>query len=532
MAESDLAFAMARQLAAWGVEAVFGVTGDDLLPFLDALARAGGIRYIGAAHETGAAFMAAAYAELSGGLGVCAASAAGSVNLLAGLAAAGLDRVPVLALTGQADRAGIGTPAKQYYDQQQAFAGFAAYTELAADAAGALRLLIRAMSRALLLGGAAHLSVPKDLWREKVRAEPGGMPAAVTGRRAAGAGDPGHAAALMRAAKRPLLLVGKAARGMAEEVRALASAWGAGVAVAQDAKGVIPDDWPEVVGGIGEAWTPALVSEADCVLLIGEAGFEQSYLPPAPIIQLHTDPARIDDRYLWDSLAGGIGELITVLLGRLAGRQTDPSWPGRIAAAHAKRMRLAAADRENEARPIHPARLMAALARTAAADAVIALDEGAFNHWFDRGFIAKSQRVLLSTKWRSMGYGLPAAIAARVRDDKKQVIALVGDGGLLMSLGELATAAKYRLPLTVVVVNNRIYGLEMDKTLAGGLEPVGLSLPAVDFARAAEAFGLQGYRVTEPGDLERVLGGAFSRGEPALVDVICADARLPMAGGG
>jgi len=278
---------------------------------------------------------------------------------------------------------------------------------------------------------------------------------------------------------------------------------------------------------IGEAWLPSLVAETDCILLIGSASFEERFLPRAPVIQVENQPWLIDDIYLWDSLAGDIPFILQTLTRRLQGCQPDPDWQEKIAFARKERQATIAADARNSDRPLHPAHLMASLNDVVPKDAIITVDIGAFNHWFDRDFLAVEQKILLSSRWRSMGYAVPAAIAAALCCPDKKIIALTGDGGLLMSLGELATAVKYRLPITVIVVNNSLYALEKDKTLAAQLQPLGLEVPAPDFSQYARACGARGFHVEEPAALEATLCQALDLPEPALVGVICQDARLP-----
>lgn len=534
----NLAEAVARQLKAWGVTVLFGVAGDDLLPFLDAVAREGGLRYIGAAHEAGAAFMATAWGKLTGKVGVCAASAAGTVNLAEGLAQAYLEQAPVLALTGQVATAKLGTPAKQYFSQQALLAPFTGFSELVTEGQAGVRLLLRALSRAALGPTVAHLSIPSDVWTQPVSATPAARPTllAPTGEGAeaiveagggAARGDLERAAGTLRQARRPLVVVGSRSPGFRPALERLVQAWGAAVVVAQGAKGVVPDAWLPVVGGTGEAWTPSPVPECDCVLLAGAASYEEPFLPSAPIVQLAASPRDLDDRRLWDGLAGDLPRLLAELAGRLAGYAPDPAWGARVAAAHAEREALVAADRDRPGTPVHPARLMATLSGVVAPDALLSLDEGAFLHWFDRDFLATGQTVLVSSGWRSMGCGLPAALAGQARYPERQVIALVGDGGLLMSLGELGTAAAHRLPVKVVVVSNRRYGLEADKAAVRGLSPAGLEVSPVDFSECARACGLRGFTVEEPASLEGTLRQALDEPGPALVDVVCQDVRLP-----
>ncbi|MHB9093562.1 MAG: thiamine pyrophosphate-dependent enzyme [Eubacteriales bacterium] len=255
------------------------------------------------------------------------------------------------------------------------------------------------------------------------------------------------------------------------------------------------------------AFTDALAQEGS---IRGSATFEEKFLPRVATIQLENMPWQINDIYLWDSLAGDVSYIINLLTEGLKGYTPDPTWSRCIASAKKQLTEI-----------------IAALNHLVKEDAVITIDEGAFNHWFDRDFQASNQRILLSSRWCSMGAGLPAAIAAQARYPERQVITLVGDGGLLMSLGELAVAVKYKLPITILVVNNRLYGLEKDKTLAAGLTPLGLRVQAPDFSRYAEACGAAGFRVEDSARLTEALRQALALPGPVLVDVVCADVRLP-----
>lgn len=518
-----------RDLAGWGVPVVFGVAGDDILPLLDAFAREGSPRYVAATHEANAAFMAAAWGALTGQPGVCVAGAAGVVNLLEGLAEAALDRVPVLALTGQLDTGKLGSRAKQYFNQQRVAAEFAVTTELVADAPAGVRLLHQALAVAWLRRGVAHLSVPGDLWTRPVQAVPSRRPALLGPPVSPGEvrGDVARAAALVRRARRPLLVLGREAAPAAEAARRLGEAWGAAVVVAQDARGVVEESWPAVVGGVGEGWLPDLVGEADGVVLVGTASFEAGYLPRAPVIQVTADPGEVAPAYLWDSVTGDPGVVLAGLAGAAAETEPDPAWQARIAAARRAWDELRAADLGRGDRPVHPARLMAELGAALPEDAVIALDEGALGHWFARDFRAARQRVLLSAWWRNMGAGLPGALAAALAFPGRTAVAVTGDGGLLMSHGELVTAVRYSLPVKVIVVRNGVYGLERDKAAQAALKPVGLELAAPDFRRYAESCGVAGFRVEDPAELRPVLNQALSLAGPALVEVACADVRLP-----
>lgn len=162
-----------------------------------------------------------------------------------------------------------------------------------------------------------------------------------------------------------------------------------------------------------------------------------------------------------------------------------------------------------------------------ARDGIVALDVGDHTVWFNRIFSGDSQTILTSGSWRTMGFGLPAAISAKLAQPERQVIALVGDGSLAMSLSEFLTAVRYRVPLTVVVMNNGYLAMEKDKMEMKMMDPTLTAITNPDFAKFAEACGGKGFRVERPADLENALNEAVNSNQPALVDVITSPVKFP-----
>ncbi|HEY9576540.1 MAG TPA: thiamine pyrophosphate-dependent enzyme, partial [Pseudobacillus sp.] len=169
-----------------------------------------------------------------------------------------------------------------------------------------------------------------------------------------------------------------------------------------------------------------------------------------------------------------------------------------------------------------------ALDRTVAKDAILTLDTGNVTIWMNRNFRPrKEQAVLFSGYWRTMGFGLPAAMAAKLEKPEKQVIAVVGDGGLQMTLADLLTASRYELNITVVVMNNHALQMERDKLKAQGGKEVGVELTNPDFVKVAEACGWKGFRPESDTDLESVLQEALNTNSPTLVDIRTQQAAFP-----
>jgi pyruvate dehydrogenase (quinone)/pyruvate oxidase len=518
------------QLAAWGVKTLYGVSGDAIFPLLDSVARQQALNFLPTIHEFSAAYMAVTEARLSGRPAVCTAtSGPGTVNLLNGLAEAYRDRVPVLAITGDVKSAALGLNVKQGINQQQLLAAVTGYSAVVRDPGKALPLLQEAMRVAAEQQTAAHVAIPKDIFK---------MPAAGTLQPLPPAFRPSVPpardfepfAGRLKSFSRPLILAGQEARTAAAETVQLADQLGIGIILAQGARGIVPGAHPLVLGGLGEAYIPAPLNQADVILMIGTAPYEMNYLPPnIPLMQIAPGPEYIRDAPVQPAaaLTGDIPVILQKMGSSLAGYRPATQWRSILAAAHHDWLRQVKEDSQDYIIPLAPRRLAAELNRFVSPDAILAMDVGEFMHWFDRSFTGHRQRLLLSGYWRCMGSALPAAIAAKGLYPDKQVAAITGDGGFLMSMYELVTAVKYRLPVTIIIFNNGKYALEEHKMQAGGLIPAGVDLPGHDFALFARACGADGYSIKDPAELTRVLPEALNSGRPALVDVKVSASEPP-----
>jgi pyruvate oxidase len=525
-----VAEALIKLLHQNGIDTVFGVIGDTVFPLVDALGKQSDVKFYGASHESAAAFMASYYAKLTGKTGVCiAASGPGSANLVNGLADAYFDKAPVLAITGQVQLKMIGTNAKQYINQQALMQAVSKSSELVTDAESVLPVIAKAISKAVIEHTVTHVSVPVDLFMQKVP-KPKFPESEI---KTSVLREDGYAealedvVALLQSCQRPLLIIGKAKQAWRESLVNFAEKIGAGIILAQQAKGIVPDRHPAVIGGIGEAYVPAFLNEADCILLVGNASFETVFLPgSARVIQVVDNQENLDYSMLNNWILGDVGQIIKDLSQRL-GHNRNQDWHNKIVQEKQQLEKMIMNLGQNKSTPIHPAYLMTTLNNAIPGDAIIVCDIGGFIHWFDTYFQAEDHTVLVSSHWRSMGGGLPGALSACISQPGKKVVSLVGDGGLLMSLSEIATAVKYQLPVTVVVANNHQYNLEKNKMEVKGLTPFGCDITVPDFATLAKSFGAEGSNVTEPQQLENVLREGISSDKPFVVDVHLDQISLP-----
>lgn len=516
------------QLAEWGVERIYGVLGEAIFPLMDAMTRQDKIEYISATNETAAAFMASYEARLTGKLAVCAASAGpGAVNLLNGLADAYLDGSPVLAITGQVETKRIGTRTKQYFDQQLLYRNFSGFTSLLADPASAAEILALAARSAYIDFSPGHITVPKDVFAMPVSVDTLPADAVEIRNPPVFSGSNEKILETIRNSRQPLIVIGKAAEEAVYQVLALAHHLGSGLVVAQEAKSTIRGSFKRNLGGIGEVCPPPIIKEADCIILVGNAFYEQKFFPEkAKLIHLAERPENINVN-AHASATGDLGLLIEVIMHDLEDYAVNEEWVARLKKEALRVKQVVAQAREDNSRPVTPLRLMSGLNAVVPPKSVIALDVGEFSHWFDLGFMMENQEVLLSSMWRSVGCGLPAAVGAKLADRERKVIAITGDGGMIASMSELLTCVRYNLAITIIVVKNQVYSIEKNKMAAEGLKPFGHELTTPDFVQFAKSCGAEGYRIEDPDEIEERVRQAVESDRPVLLEVICAAVDLP-----
>lgn len=524
---------MLDQLSLFGVKRIYGVVGDATLGLIDALAKQDNIEYIAVKHEATAAFMASAEAKLTGGLGVCTATMGpGATNLLNGLGDAYADKAPVLAITGQAASDKIGTEYPQYIDQQELMKPFAAYSANLASPDATIEVLQKAARTSLGQRVVTHLSVPKDIFEMPAKGEPRPLPDVIEGASIFTKESLEQATRIMKTAKRPMILAGSGAALASEELEKLAHLWGAGILASLGGKGLFDESSPHVLQGIGEGGNPYagnLFREVDVVLLAGTKWWPEGYVPTdARIIQIdrHFDkfvkgiPAEL-------GIIGKTEDVLPFLTESLQGFSRSEDWVARCTEVKEKWAAENEKEGNTEGYPAHPARIIRAIDRTVAPDAILALDTGDNTVWTNRNFRQKEQTVLFSGYWRTMGFGLPAAMAAKLAKPEKQVVAVVGDGGLQMVLADLLTATRYGLDITVIVLNNESLQMERDKLKVAEKKEVGVDLTNPDFVKLAEACGWKGVSPSSDSELESLLEEALNTNAPTLVDIRTAQVFFP-----
>ncbi|WP_134700190.1 thiamine pyrophosphate-binding protein [Ammoniphilus sp. YIM 78166] len=522
------------QLHNYGVEYIFGVSGDAILDLLSELSKQSQLKFISTRHESAAGFMASSYAKMTGKLGVCiSTSGPGMANLLNGLGDAYSDHTPVLAITGQVPTNKIGTHSKQYVDQQRFIEPLAVYSSLVADQEAIVPLLNRAVTTAIKQKGVAHLSIPKDLFAKTQSQDlvPGNP--FIYRQPLTDLNNITKSAQFLSQCKKPMIYAGKGAYGCREEIRQLAEKLGAGVVCSLGAKGIIPEKFEWMVGGIGEGGSmqaSRLLNDCDGLLIIGAMWYPKTFMSTdIPFVQIELEPDHIHvDKNLYSALLGDAQEILGPLTDSIQ-KDANSAWVQKIQEARNEWLKELALEKEDHSVPISPARVMAVLEQAADPHAIITLDTGDHTVWFNRAFATDRQDILFSGTWRTLGFGVPAANAAQLLFPDRQVIAIVGDGGFAMNLSELSTTVMNQLPVKIIVLNNSSYAMEKNKMALTGLNPFGDKLYNPQFSKIAEAFGIQGIRIEQPDQLQAAIHTMLNTPGPVLLEVISSTQPSPLS---
>jgi thiamine pyrophosphate-dependent acetolactate synthase large subunit-like protein/rubredoxin len=511
-------------LAAWGVSLVFGIPGTSSLGLVDAVRKRADMRYIVVRHEENAAMAASAFNKLTGGLAACLTIAGpGATNLATGLYDAKEDGASVISLNGQGEMQYTGPGGFQEIDQDAFFRPVTVFNNTIAGPEMTATILEKALRLAVLGRGVSQVSVPNDVQKEPLAATLCRRETCIPDREILPPErELRRAADLVARGKNPVILAGWGAFPESDLVLALAGRIKAPVITTFRAKGILPDDNPwfvSVLGTVGMPEARTLAQAADPLICLGVGFSKQTNVPlDRPMVQVDLDPVKLGKGTASVSLWGNCHAVLPKWIGMLQPRE-DPSALSRIAA-----MKVAIRDRlESEADPhavpVRPPFIMKVLSDTIPEDAVITIDVGENGWWFGRNFRMKRQRFAMSGYLATMGFGLPAAIAAKLAYPEKGVFCITGDGGFAMAMAEVATAVKYRLPMVIVVLDNRELGMIRVEQQMEHYPNFGTDLHNPDFAAYGDACGGKGIRVTRPEELEPAVRQAMDLDTVVIVDV-------------
>ena len=525
-------------LRASGVRRVYGLPGDSLNGFTDALRRDGEISWQHVRHEEAAAFAASGEAAMTGELAVCAASCGpGNLHLINGLFDAQRSRVPVLAIAAHIPRVEIGGAYFQETHPQELFRECSVYCELVSIPEQLPRLLQMAMRAAADIarrgcGGGAGRGLPGrghgDTSPISVRSTSSVVCPDATSLAAA--------AAVLNSAKSVTILAGAGCQGAHEEVVALAGALKAPIVHSLRGKEFLEYDNPYDVGMTGLLGFSSgyrAMEHCDALLMLGTDFPYRQFYPPAgvPVIQVDLRGEHLGRRRAVDvPLVGAVKDTVKALL-PLVTSKPDTDHLDRMRGHYSRaRKRLdALADQRRDTAPVHPQLVAATIDRMASDDAVFLADVGSLTVWAARYLTMNGRRRLLgSFNHGSMANALPQAIGVQASQPSRQVITLSGDGGVGMLLGELITLHQQQLPVKVVIFNNGALAFVELEMKAAGIVNYGTDLENPDFAALAQSIGLYGVRVEKPDDLGAAVRDALDHPGPAVVDVVTSREELSL----
>ncbi|QID19124.1 ubiquinone-dependent pyruvate dehydrogenase [Nitrogeniibacter mangrovi] len=507
-----------------GAKRCYGIVGDTINHFTDALG-ATDLRWVHVRHEEVGALAAGGEAYMSGELAVCAGTCGpGSLHFVNGIFESHRNGAPVLLVASQVDRTEEGLGFPQAVDQKKIYEQCAVFCERISHPDQARRITVMAAQAALARRGVAVIVVNGDLLKAR---SADAVPWSV--HRFAPLVRPGddeldRLAAMIDAANRPVIYAGIGARGAHAELLALAAKIKAPIAHTSRAKEFVEPDNPYNIGMCGILGNRAGADAFDaCDLLLclgSDFAYTQFYPDEARIVQVDIDPAHIGRRTPVDlGLVGDVGATLRALTPRVAARPDDGWLTGARAQWQADLDTYAARSASGEDL-IHPQTVTATLDELAAEDAIFTADGGSPMVWLLRHLRANGRRrFLTSLAHGTMANAYPQALGIALAYPGRQVIALCGDGGLSMLMGDLLTLVQERIPVKLLVYNNHSLGfVEMEQRVEGMLDRyTGLHNP--DFEQLAQACGLAAWKVRQTSELASAMQAWLAVDQPALLDV-------------
>ncbi|HET8551608.1 MAG TPA: thiamine pyrophosphate-dependent enzyme [Gammaproteobacteria bacterium] len=542
---SDL---LVERLIEWGVDTAFGLPGDGINGFYEALrTHSDKIRLIHVRHEEAAAMAASGYGKFTGKPALCVATAApGAIHLLNGLYDARIDQSPVIAVTGMTYHDVIGTHFLQDINHDAVLRDACWYSQRVMGEAHVINVTDMAMRFAIAHRGPVHLSIPIDIQAGKsvtgdrtIKNPPGssGDILSQRQRRIPPREELQRAADALKGKKKPVIFAGAGARGAGDEVEQLAEKLGAPIVKPLLGKDCVPDDSPYCTGGyalVGTRPSQEAMADCDAFIMIGTSSPYIGFMPkPGSAVGVQIDdlPERLGLRYPVEVGLAGDAKLTLKELTPLLSRNDDRNFL-ETAQRNMRDWRDLMKERATVVSDDGHMKSEAVsywLSRALADNAILCGDSGTVTTLAARTELKRGQNFSFSGTMCSMAAALPYAIGAQVAHPDRQVVALTGDGSLSMMMGDLATCAQHNLPVKVVVVKNNLLGLIKWEQMAYlGNPEYGVDLAPIDFIKVAEGCGFKAFHMEKPDDCEKHLKDALNTPGPVLVEVVVDPNEMPL----
>ncbi|MEO9512188.1 MAG: thiamine pyrophosphate-binding protein [Flavobacteriaceae bacterium] len=531
--EDTVSDVMIETMVNWGVNTVFGMVGHSNLAVADAMMRQekkGKLKYFGIRHEGAAAFAASGYAKLTGKPAACFGIAGpGATNMFTGMWDAKVDRAPLLALSGQVNTQVVGTGAFQEVDLVKAFDSVSEFNHAVHLNSNHSELMSLAIKTALIKRDVVHLTFPDEVafTKKPEYATPQTPENRITPFNISPPKEMTQKAVdLLKASKRPVIIVGHGARFQMESIIAYAETLDCPVITTFKGKGLIADDHPLGCGVLGRSGTPIaswFMNESDLLLVFGASFSNHTGITPKkPIIQVDFDPLALSKHHKVDvALWGEIAETLVLLTAQTKGNTNTTSQRKEIADRWDYWKEEKASRLKDCGSALSSIALFDAMNKVIPDNAVIAVDVGNNTYSFGRYFEPKNQAILMSGYLGSIGFALPAAMGAWAAEgDKRPIWSVSGDGGLGQYLAEINTLVKYNMNIKHIVLNNSELGKISKEQRAAEVDVWQTSLSNPNFAKYAENCGALGIRVEKLEDLLPAMKTINEHKGPALLEVI------------
>lgn len=523
--EQSTAELIIKCLESEDVKYIFGIPGEENIGFMNVL-RNSSIKFITTRHEQGAAFMADIYGRLTGQPGVCLSTLGpGATNLMTGVADANLDGAPLVAITGQVGTDRMHVESHQYLDLVAMFAPVTKWNKQVVRPDTAPEIVRKAFKTAVNeKPGAVHIDLPENIAVMPAIGEP--LRHGRTEKSFASYSSIEQAAMAISRAKRPIILAGNGAIRADASTALIHMAERLNIPVANTfmGKGIIPYTHPLSLWTIGltqRDFVNTIIEKADLVIAVGYDLIE--YAPKKwnskgdiKIIHISAQKSEINKCYI--PLVEVIGDISDSLyeVTRRSSRQENPSYALEIKNELVKDYESYA---EDDSFPMKPQKVLYDLRQVMGEDDIVISDVGAHKMWVARHYhCIKPNTCIISNGFASMGIAIPGAVAAKLVNPDKKVVAVTGDGGFMMNSQELETAVRIGTPFVTLIFNDSCYGLIKWKQEERFGQSTCISFTNPDFVKYAEAMGLKGYRVTKSEDLAPILKEALAQEVPAIID--------------
>ncbi|MFN3740389.1 MAG: acetolactate synthase large subunit [Thermodesulfovibrionales bacterium] len=506
-----------RCLEKEGVDTIFGIPGEENLPLLEALTHSS-IKFITTRDERGASFMANAWGRLRKKPGVCLSTLGpGATNMMTGIADALLDFSPLVAITAQVPLSKIHEEYHQYIDVLSLMKQITKW-----NARIEPHSVSEIVSKAFRISmtekwGPCHLELNEDIAESKVEGQPlepieykypEVSPELIK-----------KAIRMLEEAHQPVIIAGNGViRAQAtQELKGFAEKAGIPVFTTFMGAGAMPADSELFISPIGlqsKDYVNCGIERADLIMAIGfdPVEFSPEFWHDAKVIHISTVPAEISSHYkVQIDLCGDIKNTLSQLAESIISTK-DPYYYLRL-------RELSYQEFDDRGFPLKPLRIVNEIRNVLGRKDILISDVGAHKIWIGRFYrVYEPDTLIISNGLSSMGFAIPAAIVAKMLNPERNVIAAVGDGGLLMSLAELETAKRLGVKLTIVLFNDSGYGLISWKELIKYGRTFYVDFENPDFVKLAHAFGMEGYRVEKEDDLSLILRNSFGHKESVLID--------------